>query len=807
MRFLVLLLQVAVLFLSVQADEAEADNYWRAIEKTVKDSGFNGTIVVGNKAQVIWQKSIGYADTDRIIPLTAEHVFSPGSVGKEFTTVSIMQLAANNSLEYQDKISKYIHGLPSWADNITIEHILTHTSGLPDVVWKQHISTADAVQQIKQAQLAFEPGAGYKYTNLNVVVRALIVESITGQRYADYIADTIFTVAGMTDSFHQTETGLVSKAVVAGDFPTNIAGLTVYVSPFDLFKFENALWNGSLIDAEQLKWVLRGDILSGKDNRAYFDFGSFSMNDNDKLVAWQHDGSNPSHHTLKHHDFITGNVFILMSSDGNKSTLYKILNELKILASKYVQPIPLKPNEAMQPTANETAITFTADNGNSTEAYAGSFQVAENRNKPDSRQLTIHYVRFPALTDKPAAPIVYLAGGPGGSGISTAKGRRFELFMALRQHADVLALDQRGTGLSDDVAPCKSSQIMDTTAVWNEQKLAALHQQALLECTAFWQAEGADIYGYSTVQNALDIDDLRKHLQAEKVSLWGISYGSHLALAAIKLFAGNLDKVILASAEGLDQTVKLPRHTDEYFAALQRVIEMQPALNARYPDFANTMRRVQQKLEQAPIKVKLATDDGQQTNFLFQKLHLQLLSSMLIADPNRSVGLLLELYRSLDQGETDMLQFALKRGFFSNQPITMRIMPTAMDIASGISDTRLNQFKQQSASALLGGVLNFPMPHLHGQLADLDLGDSFRQPLNSNLPTLLLSGTLDGRTYLPEQLEAVTGLTNLSHVVVEHAGHNLFMASPQVETAILQFLAKGKTDIKHITLPLPNLGF
>lgn len=804
MRFLLLLLQVAVLFLSVQADEA--DNYWRAIEKTVKESGFNGTIVVGNKAQVIWQKSIGYADTDRIIPLTAEHLFSPGSVGKEFTTVSIMQLAANNSLEYQDKISKYIHGLPSWANNITIEHILTHTSGLPDVVWKQHISTADAVQQIQQAQLAFEPGAGYKYTNLNVVVRALIVESITGQRYSDYVAKSIFNVAGMTDSFHQTETGLFSKAVVAGDFPTNMAGLTIYVTPLDLFKFENALWNGSLIDAEQLKRVLPGDMLSGKDNRAYFDFGNFSLDDKGRLVSWQHDGSNPSHHTLKHHDFITGNVFILMSSDGNKSTLYKILNELKIVASKYTQPTLLRPNEAMQPTANETAITFTADNEKSTEAYAGSFQVAENRNKPDSRQLTIHYVRFPALTDKPAAPIVYLAGGPGGSGISTAKGRRFELFMALRQHADVIALDQRGTGLSDDVAPCKSSQIMDTTAVWNEQKLAALHQQGLAECTAFWQAEGADTYGYTTVQNALDIDDLRRHLKAEKVSLWGISYGSHLALASIKLFAPQIDKVILASAEGLDQTVKLPRHTDEYFAALQRVIEMQPALNARYPDFANMMHRVQQKLEQAPIKMELVTDDGQQTDFLFQKLHLQLLSSMLIADPSRSVGLLLELYRSLDQGETDMLQFALKRGFFSNQPITMRIMPTAMDIASGISDTRLQQFKQQSASSLLGGVLNFPMPHLHGQLAELDLGDSFRQPLNSNVPTLLLSGTLDGRTYLPEQLEAVAGLTKLSHVVVEHAGHNLFMASPQVETAILQFLAEGKTDIKQIKLPLPDFG-
>jgi len=802
MRLLLLLLSIAVLFLAVQADEVKGDKYWNAIEKMAQESGFNGTIVVGNKTQVILHKSIGYADSEKTIPINAKHLFSPGSVGKEFTTVSIMQLAANSRLNYQDKISKYIHGLPSWANKITIEHILTHTSGLPDVKWKKYLSTTDAVQQVQQAQLAFEPGTSYKYTNLNVVVRALIVESITGQRYADYLADSIFKVAGMTDSLHQTENELASKRVVSGDFPTNIAGLTIYVTPLDLFKFENALWNDSLIGTEQIKRALLGDTLSGKDNRAYFDFGEYWLDDNRNLVSWQHDGSNPNHHTLKHHDFITGNIFILMSSDGNKATLYKLLNELK----KHVQPTSPEPKKLSQATANEVAITFTADNGKSTDAYAGSFQVPENRNNADSRQLTIHYVRFPALSTKPAAPIVYLAGGPGGSGITTAKGRRFELFMALRQHADVIALDQRGTGLSDQVAACQSTQVMDPTASWNEQKLAALHQQALAECTAFWRAEGADIHGYTTVQNAKDINDLRKHLAAEKISLWGISYGSHLALASIKLFEPQIDKVILASAEGLDQTVKLPQHTDAYFVKLQRVIDLQPALKARYPDVVAMMQRVLQQLDSAPVAVKLGPANGTQSDFLFQKLHLQMLSSMLIADPGRSVSLLVELYRSLDQGETDVLQFALQQGFFSNKPIRMRIMPTAMDIASGISDGRLQQFKQQSASSLLGGVLNFPMPHLLGQLPTLDLGDNFRLSLSSDVPTLLLSGTLDGRTYLAEQVEAVVGLTQLSHVVVEHAGHNLLMASPEVETAMLQFLAEGKTNIKHIVLPLPDFA-
>lgn len=336
MKLLLIFLNAFLLVLPVCAKEALSIDYWGSIEKTVQETGFNGTIVVGRGDQILLQKSVGYADAVKTIPLTANHLFSPGSVGKEFTTVSIMQLAAKNKLKYQDSIAKYVDALPAWANKITIEHILTHTSGLPDVKWKKGITTADAIQQIQQGAPAFEPGTGYKYTNFNVVVRALIVESITGQSYADYVDSSIFKVAGMTHAFHQTENEQVSKTVVSGDFPTNMTGLTIYVTPLDLFKFENALWNGALLSTDQLKLVLPGDSLSGQTNRAYFDFGKFFVNDNGDLVSWEHDGSNPSHHTIKHHDFISGTVIILMSSDGNKSTLYKLLNELKILTSKEI---------------------------------------------------------------------------------------------------------------------------------------------------------------------------------------------------------------------------------------------------------------------------------------------------------------------------------------------------------------------------------------------------------------------------------------------------------------------------------------
>ncbi|MFK8012167.1 MAG: alpha/beta hydrolase, partial [Marinicellaceae bacterium] len=80
----------------------------------------------------------------------------------------------------------------------------------------------------------------------------------------------------------------------------------------------------------------------------------------------------------------------------------------------------------------EKEITFEAKNGQSTIAYEGAFMVPENRNKKDSRLIPIKYVRFPSTGINKNIPIVYLSGGPGGSGIQTAKYRRFPLFMKMR---------------------------------------------------------------------------------------------------------------------------------------------------------------------------------------------------------------------------------------------------------------------------------------------------------------------------------------------------------------------------------------
>ncbi|EGF90437.1 alpha/beta hydrolase fold family protein [Asticcacaulis biprosthecium C19] len=450
--------------------------------------------------------------------------------------------------------------------------------------------------------------------------------------------------------------------------------------------------------------------------------------------------------------------------------------------------------------AAEDALVFESKSGQKVDAFHGSFTVPENRADPNSRIIDIHYVRFPATGAKPGAPIVYLAGGPGGSGIDTAKHERFPLFMAMREFGDVIALDQRGTGLSEAAPKCVSDVVIPMDRVVAPADRNQLLRQAAEQCAVFWRAAGFDPAGYTTVENARDIDALRAHLGAEKVTLWGISYGTHLALAAVKEMPARIDKVVLASVEGLDQTVKLPSETDAYFDRLQAAIDLEPAAKTVYPDIKGLMRGVHARLDAAPVMLQVPTTDGPKPMLLTGEV-MQMLASASIADPQTAAQLLM-LYLAVDAGMTDPVAGLLGRFMSPGAPEEFRLMPLAMDIASGIGAERLAQVEAEAKTAILGDVLNYPMPHLAGALG-LDLGDGFRTAPQGNMPVLVLAGSLDGRTYPFEQHTAVAALSNVTTVTVENAGHNMFMVSPEVTQVIAEFMRGQTPQTTQIVVKAP----
>ncbi|MEM9495719.1 MAG: alpha/beta hydrolase [Pseudomonadota bacterium] len=453
-------------------------------------------------------------------------------------------------------------------------------------------------------------------------------------------------------------------------------------------------------------------------------------------------------------------------------------------------------------TPAETPIVFEASSGKAANAFAGTFRVPENHDDPESRTLTLHYVRFPATGENPGAPIVYLAGGPGGSGIATAKWRRFPLFMAMREFGDVIALDQRGTGASNDLLKCTSPIEADEAKPLTDDAYIERHQRALKWCLNHWRAQSFDLEGYTTVQSVADLKALRTHLGAEKLTLWGTSYGSHLALAAVKEMGDEINRLVLSSVEGLDQTIKRPARTDAYFARLQAAIDKDPALRETYPDIVALMERVHDALDKSPIRVSLNLRNGEEADILIQSRTLRRYMSGLISDP-RSALQMLAVYEGLDNEDTGPVVSLMERWHEPEDTISFRLMPTVMDVASGITARRRLQIEREAKTAVLRSFLNFTL-HYFDVAPELDLGDGFRKKPASDIPLLVLSGTLDGRTYLKSQREATSGFSNRQSVIVENAGHNLFMASPDITKTIEDFMRGDNVDGRGIAIDFPG---
>ncbi|MEP7210609.1 MAG: alpha/beta fold hydrolase [Alphaproteobacteria bacterium] len=444
----------------------------------------------------------------------------------------------------------------------------------------------------------------------------------------------------------------------------------------------------------------------------------------------------------------------------------------------------LRTESAQPPALTVTPSTFTARDGTKVEAELGKFQVPENRKNPASRKITIAFVRFPSTSAHPGNPIVYLAGGPGGSGVGTAQGARFSLFMKLREVADVIALDQRGTNLSNDLPACHPANAPTPDQPAIRANIVSYYRTGIAGCFDWWKKQGFDIDGYTTVQSADDIEDLRRALGVAKVNLWGISYGSHLGLAMMKYHSGSIGRAVLAGIEGLDETVKMPADTDAYFARLQAVIDSEPKAKAAYPDLAALMRRVHAKLNATPVHGTFTPKGADKpVTVTFDGFAVQLITSGSNADPS-AIARLPQLYLALDNGINGPTAQILYDQFLASPPVFYG-MPEAMDLASGVSPPRLAEIERQAKTGVLGDALNFPMPQVADIRPGIDLGESFRAPFSSPVPTLFISGTLDGRTSPYAAKVIAARFSKGQRLIVENGGHNIYEADPRIADAVL----------------------
>lgn len=443
--------------------------------------------------------------------------------------------------------------------------------------------------------------------------------------------------------------------------------------------------------------------------------------------------------------------------------------------------------------------TFENGKGEKVAAEFGTLFVPEKRGDPSSNLIELAFVRFKSVAKVPGPPIVYLAGGPGGSGIGAAYGSRFPLFMAFREIGDVIAFDQRGTGYSKPNLRCYENLSIPLDVAPTREGAAKVYTENSANCARYWRTvQRVDLTGYNTNESADDLEDLRKALGVPKISLWGISYGTHLALTTIRRHPRSISRAVLAGIEGPDHTYKLPSSIQAHLEDLAAVIKADPQVGKDIPDFLGLMKSVFDRLDAQPEIVEI-TDQRTKQKFkvIINKFVVQSYVANNIGSTVTAYFPAL-FYRASKGDFSDLAQVWVNtaRGSVGSG------MSYMMDCASGQTTERRERIAQEAKKTLLEDLSNFPFPDVCEAWKAPDLGDEFRSPVKSDVPVLFISGTLDARTPVRNAEEYRKGFTNSTHMIIEGAVHSdpLFLSSPKIMDGMLEFLKEQPVTTTRITV-------
>lgn len=457
------------------------------------------------------------------------------------------------------------------------------------------------------------------------------------------------------------------------------------------------------------------------------------------------------------------------------------------------------PADAANPRLEFTPYLFETERHGAIDAEVAFLDVPRRRDQAEGPRMRLRVVRLPATGgDGRTAPVVYLAGGPGGSGVGTARGPRWAVFDQVRRETDVLLFDQRGTGLSEPPPPCPYVQRFDdSTPLGREDALAALSHTAA-RCITHWREKGVDLAAYTTAESADDLEDLRRALGVPRISLWGMSYGTHLALATIRRHGAGIERVVLLGTEGPDQTLKLPSTADALLADLAVV-----ARNQGFEDLTGMTRRVLARLREEPARGRSLMDRGREVTLGVYDAQLAIAAAL----GRRSTQQMLPLaLRDAEAGDYDLLATLVIA--VREQLGEFKAMPLAMEVASGAGPQRRAMAEAQAETSLFGDALNFPFPMIGDELGLVELGDAFRAPLQSDVPVLFVSGMFDGRTP-PANAEALLpGFGNGVHVLVRGASHDdeLWLGNPEVAAHVAGFIAGRRVLDTALDVPPPTMA-
>lgn len=263
-------------------DKELASRIHAYLEPFSETGNFIGTVLVARGGRILLRQSYGMANYELRVSNSNETRYHIASVSKPFTATAILQLQEQGRLSVSDHVSRYVSDFPK-GDRITLDNLLTHTSGIPDINGLADYDTfARSPHTIEQLvakfaglPLEFDPGSNQRYSNSNYNLLAFILEKITGESYENYLRRHIFEPAGMQDSGSDGEASRLVPSAASGYNPAGIAGFekapyldwsnktgngSLYSTVDDLYRFDRALNTDVLLKSTtRQKYFVEGE--------------------------------------------------------------------------------------------------------------------------------------------------------------------------------------------------------------------------------------------------------------------------------------------------------------------------------------------------------------------------------------------------------------------------------------------------------------------------------------------------------------------------------------------------------------------
>ncbi|SHG84289.1 serine hydrolase domain-containing protein [Ornithinibacillus halophilus] len=293
------------------------------IVNVMKKNQFSGTALVRNHEDIIAEGSHGYANRSEQLPNKENTRFGIASGCKIFTSVAICQLVEEGKLTFDTKLIDILDdNFPNFDRSITIHHLLTHTSGVPDYfdeevmddfeeLWKNtpmyHIrKLQDFLPLFQNEPMKFNPGELFHYNNGGYILLGLVVEKLAGVTFTEYVINNVFEKAGMNDSGYfaldalpaNTAHGYIENS--DGTWRTNIYSLPVqggsdggaFVTTEDMLKFWDALLKNKLLSEEMTKLLLTPHV--HEDGNEFYGYGVWiSKKENGDILRYHVMGYDP----------------------------------------------------------------------------------------------------------------------------------------------------------------------------------------------------------------------------------------------------------------------------------------------------------------------------------------------------------------------------------------------------------------------------------------------------------------------------------------------------------------------------------